>query len=64
MVRNTSCPKCKSGKEKEVIKGGMERVVYWDESYVVGKETTYEKNLRHSTFYCDNQNCSNFGKEL
>lgn len=64
MVRDAACPKCRSGKEIEVIKGGMEQVVHWDEGYVVREETTYEKNLRHSTFHCDNQGCSNYGKEI
>lgn len=64
MVRNAACPMCKSGKEKEVIKGGMEQVVTWDDGYVVQEMTTYEKNDNYSTYYCNNKDCSNYGKEV
>lgn len=64
MVRNAACPKCRSGKEKEVINGGMEQVVIWDGNYVVEEVTTYEKNDDHSTYYCNNKECSNYGKEI
>ena len=64
MVRNATCPKCRSGKEKEVINGGMEQVVIWDGNYVVEEVTTYEKNDDHSTYYCNNKECSNYGKEI
>lgn len=64
MARNASCKICRSGKEKEVITGGMVQAVHWDGNYVVREETTYEKNDKHSIYYCNNQECQNYGKEV
>lgn len=64
MARNAACPECKSGKEKEVINGGMVQTFHWEGNYVVYEETTYEKNLDHSTFYCDNSDCTNYDREI
>ena len=64
MAMKGTCPECKSGKEKEVINCGMEQVVTWDGGYIVEEVTTYEKNDNHSTYYCNNKDCTNYGKEV
>lgn len=47
-----------------MINGGMLQTVHWDGDYVVREETDYEKNLNHSSFYCDNSQCQSYGKEI
>jgi hypothetical protein len=64
MAMKRTCPQCKSWKRKEVINGGMLQTVHWDGDYVVREETDYEKNLNHSSFYCDNSQCQSYGKEI
>ena len=64
MLMGRTCSQCKSGKIKEVIDGSMTQTVYWDGDYVVREETDYMKSLDHSTFYCNNPQCPNYGKKF
>ena len=46
------CQKCGSSKMIETITGGMVQKIWWDGDYIVKEETTYEKNMKHSTYKC------------
>lgn len=47
------CPKCGCTTEVEIIKGGIIQKVWRNkDDYIIKEETTYEPNLKHSTYEC------------